>query len=102
MRIEIDTQQLTADIRTLEDRKEALSDAKIQVFRCIEEINAMWEGAAHDQFVFQVAMDSMMLQSLIGNIGHLVDCMEHARDEYNKCSDAVASKISSIRISNDT
>ena len=102
MRIEVDTQQLSADIRTLEERKEALANSKQQVFRCMENINTMWEGAAHDKFLQQVLLDSLMLNELIGNIGHLVECMEHAKDEYGKCSDAVAQKISAIRLSNDT
>lgn len=101
MRIEIDTRQLSADIKTVEDRKNALSEARGQVFRCMEQVNAMWEGEAHDRFLRQMAADDRMLLELQGNIENLIECMKFARNEYDKCTDTVADKIAQIRLSSD-
>ena len=101
MQIEIDVQQLSADIRALEERKEALLNAKGQVMSCMDKVNGMWEGAAHDSFVRQLTQDAQQLTEMMENIEHLLDSMKYAKAEYGKCADTVAEKIAAIRLSGD-
>lgn len=101
MRIEIDTQYLSNDIKTMEEQKADLQKSKQLVFACMDEVNAMWEGQAHDQFLVQVMLDSQRLDALLSSINNLIECMQHAKAEYEKCSDAVSDKIASLRMSND-
>lgn len=102
MHIEIDTAHLSRDITTMHDRVEELGQAKTNVFNCLEGLNGMWVGAAHDAFVIQTGVDGEMLDSLIQNINHLISCMEYAKGEYEKCQEDVNSTISAMHLSNDT
>lgn len=102
MNIEISTPQLANDIRKMCDQRDNLVSAKTQVYRCLESLNTMWDGIAHMVFVNQTRMDEMVLQSLIASLNNLIECMEFAQNEYERCTDEVNSKIASIRLSNDT
>jgi len=102
MQIEISTQQLNSDISTMNQQLEALKSARDNVFSCLEQLSTMWEGKAHFQFQNQVLMDSNRLYSLMKEIQNLIDCMQYARQEYDKCHDTVWDKINSLRLSSDT
>lgn len=102
MNIEISTEHLGQDIGTMQSQLDALNAARQQVFRCVENLNTMWDGAAHSVFVMQTLRDSMKFQQLMNKLQNLVECLEYAQTEYNKCSDSVNEKIASIRLSNDT
>ncbi|MBQ6832065.1 MAG: hypothetical protein IJO28_05460 [Oscillospiraceae bacterium] len=102
MQIEISTQQLNSDISTMNQQLEALQSARDNVFSCMEQLSTMWEGPAHYQFQRQVMVDSNRLTNLMKEIQNLIDCMQYARQEYDKCHDTVWDKISSLRLSSDT
>lgn len=102
MNIEISTENLNSDIAKMQEKLDNLIAAKDQVYRCLENLNTMWEGAAQMTFTMQTMMDRMVLQGLIGNLNNLIECMEYARSEYEKCNGDVNDKIASIRLSGDT
>lgn len=102
MNIEISTDRLDADISKMEDQLNNLVAAKDQVYRCLETLNTMWDGTANTVFMMQTRIDQTVLKGLINNLNNLIECMEYARSEYIKCTEEVNSKISSIRLSNDT
>ena len=102
MKIEISTEQLNADISKMKEEKEALVQARNNVFTCLEKINAMWEGQAHDIFVLQVVRDTAVMNDLLSNIDNLIDCMSYAKTEYDKCTQDVKQKIAALRLSSDT
>lgn len=102
MNIEISTPRLGNDISRMQEKLDSLIRAKEQVYRCLESLNGMWEGSAKDVFMAQTRIDETVLQSMIENLSHLIECMEYARGEYERCSDEVDSKIASIRLANDT
>lgn len=102
MNIEISTEQLNSDISTMQERLDNLIAAKDQVYRCLENLNGMWEGVAQMTFTMQTRMDYMFFQGLINNLNNLIECMEYAKSEYEKCHSEVNDKIASIRLSGDT
>lgn len=102
MNIEISTPNLATDISRMQERLNDLVVAKDQVYRCLETLNTMWDGTANTIFMAQTRIDQMVLQGLIRNLNELIECMEYAHSEYEKCNDSVNSKIASIRLSNDT
>lgn len=102
MNIEISTSWLGDDITRMQERLDNLVAAKNQVYRCLENLNTMWEGASQYIFINQTRVDEMALQSLINNLNNLIECMRYAKSEYEKCTDEVNSKIAGIRLSNNT
>lgn len=102
MNIEISTSWLDNDITRMQERLDNLVAAKSQVYRCLENLNAMWEGATKQIFINQTRIDEMVLRGLINNLNNLIECMQYAKSEYEKCTDEVNSKIAGIRLSNDT
>lgn len=102
MNIEISTEHLSNDISTMQSRVEELENAKTQVFGCLDNLNGMWLGSAHDAFVAQTGVDSEELNGLIKNLNNLIECMQFAKTEYEKCQDDVSSKIAAILISGDS
>lgn len=102
MNIEISTPRLGNDIGKMQDKLNDLVAAKDQVYRCLETLNTMWDGVANTVFIAQTRMDEQVLQGLINNLNNLIECMEYAQSEYERCADEVSSKIAAIRLSNDT
>ena len=101
MNIEISTAWLDNDIARMQERLDNLVAAKNQVYRCLESLHAMWEGAAQYIFINQTRIDETVLQGLVNNLNNLIECMQYAKSEYEKCTDEVNSKIAGIRLSND-
>lgn len=102
MNIEISTTQLNNDISRMQDQVDNLVAAKDQVYRCLETLNTMWDGIANTVFTMQTRRDEAVLREMINNLNNLIECMEYAKSEYEKCTEDVNSKIASIRLSNDT
>lgn len=102
MNIEISTEHLNSDIGKFQSELDNLTNAMDQVYRCLETLNGMWDGVANALFIAQTRKDHAVTNELIKNLNNLVECMEYARNEYNKCNEDVNSKIASIRLSNDT
>ena len=99
MIIEISTDQLAGDISAMQSRVEALENAKTQVYQCLDNLNGMWIGPAHEAFVQQTEVDSQELIALIQNIQNLISCMEYAKREYDECQGSVNDMIAAFYIS---
>lgn len=102
MNIKISTEQLSRDIRTLRTNLEALNEAEKKMYACLENLSGMWEGASHNAFFMQTTKDRLVLSGLEKNLTNLVECMEYANSQYEKCHQDVNQKISGIRLSGDT
>lgn len=99
MRIEISTDQLAGDISSMQSRADDLENAKNQVFACLDNLNGMWVGSAHEAFVQQTQADQEELLALIKNLSEIISCMEYAKQEYDGCHDSVNELLASIQIS---
>lgn len=102
MNIEISTTRLDADISKIQEQIDNLDNAVLQVYRCLETLNTMWEGPANASFTAQTQLDKIAVESLVATLKHLVACMEFASSEYSRCVEEVNSKIAAIRLENDT
>jgi uncharacterized protein YukE len=102
MNIEISTPWLDNDITRMQEQLDNLVAAKNQVYRRLESLNSMWEGAAQYIFINQTRIDETVLQGLVNNLNNLIECMQYAKSEYERCNDEVNSKIAGIRLANDT
>lgn len=102
MNIEISTDKLSSDIVRMQEHLDGLTKAKEQIYSQLEELSAMWEGPAKKTFALQTLRDQMVLNALLNNLNHLIECMEYAKSQYNRCREDVNSKIASIRLSGDT
>lgn len=99
MIIEIDTDRLNADISDMREHLEELNRAQDQIYRCLENLRSMWQGPAQMTFYVQTQIDRAALQGLVRNLNNLVECMEYAKTEYDRCGDEVLEKIAAIRLS---
>ena len=102
MIIEISTPWLDNEITRMQEQLDNLVAAKNQVYRRLESLNSMWEGAAQYIFINQTRIDETVLQGLVNNLNNLIECMQYAKSEYERCNDEVNSKIAGIRLANDT
>lgn len=102
MNIEISTPWLDNDITRMQEQLDNLVAAKNQVYRRLESLNSMWEGAAQYIFINQTRIDETVLQGLVNNLNNLIECMQYAKSEYERCNDEVNSKIAGIRLANNT
>ena len=79
-----------------------MRNANSQVFRCLENLRTMWDGMAQEVFYAQVRLDQAVTNDTLQSVQNLIECMQYAKTEYNRCNEDVNSKIASIRLSNDT
>ena len=98
MKIEISTEQLSGDISAMQNCLERLENAKTNMFSCIEQLNGMWMGSAHDAFVIQTRNDTQQIEELLENLQEMIACMEYAKTEYENCAASVEDKSASIQI----
>lgn len=101
MNIEIKTGALSNDINNMRNCAEDLNNAKTQMFSCLDSLNGMWIGSAHDAFVTQTAMDAQEMEALIDNLNEMIGCMEYAKTEYENCQSGVNDGIAAIQLSGD-
>ena len=71
MNIEISTPWLDNDITRMQEQLDNLVAAKNQVYRRLESLNSMWEGAAQYIFINQTRIDETVLQGLVNNLNNV-------------------------------
>lgn len=60
----------------------------------------MWQGPAQTAFYLQTQIDQAALMGLMQNLNNLVECMEYAKAEYERCGGEVQEKVAAICLSN--
>lgn len=100
MIIEIDTDRLNADIAQMQAHLEELNAAQERIYGSLETLRSMWQGPAQMAFYSQTRTDRVALQGLMRNLKNLIECMEYAKAEYNRCGDEVQERIAAIWLSN--
>lgn len=96
--MEIDTQQLRTDIRSLEDNIGRLEKSLENMMSDLEGLNAMWTGRANQAFRAQVSQDRSFMEDTLRHLIRLTECMTYAEKEYVRCENEVKSLADSIRI----
>lgn len=96
--ITVNTDTLASDIAelrgTLETARRMLSD----MFTQIQELDAMWDGPANNEFNRQFANDHDNAKGLCTTAESLIGCMEYAKEQYNSCENQVNGIVSAIHI----
>lgn len=96
--ITINTDTLASDIAELNSALETARRTLGDMFTQIQELDAMWDGPANDEFNKQFANDHENAKGLCATVESLIACMEYAREQYNSCENQVNGIVSAIRI----
>lgn len=96
--IAISTDNLGRDIERFRGLLRELKQNKSKMVEEISELNTMWKGPANDTFVKQFQSDCISFDNLCKTIEEMIQAMEHAKTEYEKCDNKVNSLVRAIRI----
>lgn len=83
------------ELRAILDKSKKLMD---NVMGQMAELDAMWDGAANEAFNLQIRNDQAFANEVFEAINDFIDCMNYAKNEYNKCENEVSEIIGTIRI----
>lgn len=96
--ITINTSTLAGDIAAL---KGALANARVQLkkmFDSVAELDAMWDGPANDEFKRQFGIDYENAEAMCKTVDALIQSMEFAKEQYDKCDAEVGDIVAAITI----
>lgn len=96
--IEINTSTLGKDIESLETTVGQLEKQIEKMFGSIEELDKMWDGPANAAFTQQFQIDYQTCVEMCQILRELIDSLQHAKEEYEKCEQSVDGLIRSIQI----
>ncbi len=98
MKFEVDTGQVARTVSQLSSLIIRIDQDKKQMFENVETLDNMWAGEAHDTFKIQYLQDDTLMASLIDILEAVVDDIDQARQEYDKCEGEVRQLAESIRL----
>lgn len=98
MKFEVDTNQLSTTVKSLQDALNEISDNRIKMYSAIEALDGMWMGQAHDAFLTQYENDNEMLIALIQDIDTVFENYGIARKNYDDCEESAKDIARQIRI----
>lgn len=96
--IAINTDKLGRDIENLRNVLWQLKKDETKMVQEIQELNAMWSGTANQAFNVQFQADCQSFESLCKTIEEMIQALETAKRDYEKCDNQVNSIVSAIRI----
>lgn len=96
--IEVNTSTLKTDVSEIEDELRAILQCAEKLSATLGQLEGMWDGNAKQAFSLAVKEDLNMLKELVKAIQDLTNKTGIAREEYDRCENAVAQIIASIRV----
>lgn len=96
--IEVDTVQLNQDKNTAHDMIISVQADLERIYQQVVELDAMWDGVANEAFIKVFASDRQLFDMICGEGKALVNSINSARIEYEKCEVQVNDVIKAIRI----
>jgi WXG100 family type VII secretion target len=96
--ITVNTDTLASDIAELTSRLNMARRMLTDMFAQIQELDAMWDGPANNEFNRQFANDHENAKGLCQTVESLINCMEYAKEQYNSCENQVNGIVSAINI----
>ena len=96
--ITVNTDTLASDIAELTSRLNMARRMLTDMFAQIQELDAMWDGPANNEFNRQFANDHESAKGLCQTVESLINCMEYAKEQYNSCENQVNGIVSAINI----
>lgn len=96
--IAVNTGTLASDIAELNGALETARKVLNDMFTQIQELDAMWDGPANDEFNRQFVSDHENAKGMCATVQSLIGCMEYAKEQYNSCENQVNGIVSAINI----
>lgn len=98
MKFQVDTARLESEVDSMSQDVESLKNHAAAVQRALSELDGMWAGAAHDEFVVQRDNDYRVLTTFLDSLQKGISQMGKARQQYDTCEENVKARIRSIRV----
>lgn len=96
--IEVNTNILKADISEIESELRAVLKCSERLTATLSQLEGMWDGNAKQAFSTAVRDDINRLKDLVKALQDLTGKTGTAREEYDRCENAVEQIIASIRV----
>lgn len=96
--IEVNTAVLKSDVASIEDEIRKITTAADRLLQTLHELEGMWDGNAKQAFSAAVNSDIAQLRELLKAMQNFTRKTSEAREEYDKCENAVAQIVESIRV----
>lgn len=96
--IEVDTQQLQRDEGLLNDKLNAVRERLKRVYELMEALDGTWNGPANEAFRNQFTQDREQFDAICKEVQDLINSVDHACKEYNRCEAQVKDTVSAISI----
>lgn len=96
--IEVNMAALKSDVSTIEDEIQKINTAAERLLQVLHELEGMWDGNAKQAFSAAVNSDIAQLKELVRAVKDFTGKTGEAREEYDKCENAVSQIVTSIRV----
>lgn len=96
--IATNTDRMQSDINLLEEQIAKMDTAFQAAWDAVEELNATWEGPAHDTLIAQFLQDQEAVKALIISLRNYREELENAKKEYETCEQNVNSLVRSMDV----
>ena len=96
--IEVNTTTLKSDVDIIRVELMKIRENADRMSQVLHELGSMWDGNAKLAFSAAVNSDIAQLTELVKTMQNFTGKTSEAREEYDKCENAVAQIVSSIRV----
>ena len=96
-KIQVNTQSLGSDANTMNTALTAIRNSMKSVFEAVSELDRMWDGPANEAFNAEFKKDKETMDKQCTSVEKLIECMNSAKKDYEKCENQVQSAVSAIR-----
>lgn len=96
--IEVNTSTLKSDVSHFYEELKNLEQDMNDLKSLVSQLSSMWDGNSKVAFVAAVDDDIKRLDELIGAIRKFTDKTDDSRAEYDKCENAAAGIVASIKV----
>lgn len=96
--IEVNTATLKSDVATIEGEIQKITTAADRLLQVLHDLEGMWDGNAKQAFSVAATGDITQLKELVKAMKNFTMKTSEAREEYDKCENAVAQIVASIRV----
>ena len=96
--IEVNTSTLKSDVSEIAGELQGISGDATKLEGVLSQLVSMWDGPAKQAFYAAVKDDLGRLRELVKAMQNLTAKTGQAREEYDKCENAVSQIVSSIKV----
>lgn len=96
--IEVNTSTLKSDVSEIDGELRAVLQGADKLATTLSQLESMWDGNTKQAFSLAVKDDLSRLKELVKALQNLTNKTGAAREEYDRCENAVSQIIASIRV----